>query len=248
MTIVSNQDTPQHPAALPNATTSSAASRQSPGTSSRHHQHLFNQNPAPSSAERDRDRDRDRARRMNGLPHPAVNGTSAPMQQPQSYSARLNEANLGAPNATVPMRPRSPMTLGQRSATHTGHEPQDKRPSTAPGDDQGNPTAAGFSDHRDADVEAGRAKRPPRPLVLRTRSEFGIRTSDPEESEGEIQRWGTRHGFEEHYESQQFMDKLANVGLVTLFFAPVLCPSQAPALLCLDLQAGHPLHSWLMSS
>ncbi|KAH7358224.1 WD repeat domain-containing protein mip1 [Plectosphaerella cucumerina] len=198
MTIVAhdNSQQPTHSNTRP----SSAASRPSPSAASR------TSSVASPSTNRAA-LDRERARRMNGLPHPAVNGTSGSVQ-PQSYSARLNGANLGAPESAVPMRPRSPLTQGLRSATHTGHDIPDKRPSTAPGDDQANP--AGFSDHRDADVEAGRARRPPRPLVLRTRSEFAVRTSDPEESENDIPRWGTRHGFEEHYESQQFMDKLAN--------------------------------------
>ncbi|KAG7108391.1 Target of rapamycin complex 1 subunit mip1 like protein [Verticillium longisporum] len=70
----------------------------------------------------------------------------------------------------------------------------------------------GFAHHRNPGQGSnGQPRRQqPKPLLLRTRSEFGVRPNDSDQSDEEIPQWGARHGFDELYESQQFMDKLAN--------------------------------------
>lgn len=169
---------------------------------------------------------------MNGSSHRANGGGD--IDSPSSVTMPQSRANgaparLDAPESALPHRPRSPLTQGQRSATMSAFNPVDKRPSTAPGDDQP-PTAPGFSTHRDPEVEAGKAKRPPRPLVLRSKSEFGARpNNEPDDAETGVTRWaGARHGFEEHYESQQFMDKLANVSAADLLQPLAECLPLAP--------------------
>jgi regulator-associated protein of mTOR len=47
-------------------------------------------------------------------------------------------------------------------------------------------------------------------MLLRSKSDYGPRGDDsPLE---EIQDWGARHGFEDHYASEEYVSQLANVG------------------------------------
>ncbi|KAL2757749.1 hypothetical protein ACRALDRAFT_2118737 [Sodiomyces alcalophilus JCM 7366] len=121
----------------------------------------------------------------------------------------------------VQQRPKSPLNLGQRSNTFNPHHARgtpDHRPSSAPGDDKpqndndNSNNVLALRTHRDSNPEANRILRPPKPPLLRSKSENRVRrlAEDKEEEKDEIPQWGARHGFEEHYESQQFMDKLAN--------------------------------------
>ncbi len=96
-----------------------------------------------------------------------------------------------------------------------------KRPSSAPGDTQNAAAAAaaavytnGVVDHEDRAVA-----RPVKPLLLRSKSEHGLRTDDPasaDQSDDELYEWGVRHGFEDHYQSEDIISQLANVRLCLL--------------------------------
>lgn len=87
------------------------------------------------------------------------------------------------------------------------NEDDDRRPTTAPGRRDGQ----GSNETRD-DIGSGRALRPNKPLLLRSKSEYKPRQVEehPEPADEQIQDWGARHGFEEHYQSEQVM-QLANV-------------------------------------
>ncbi|KAJ8124966.1 hypothetical protein O1611_g8674 [Lasiodiplodia mahajangana] len=50
----------------------------------------------------------------------------------------------------------------------------------------------------------------PKPPLLRSKSDYAARRDDPEAGEDEIYEWGARHGFEDHYQSQDVISKLAN--------------------------------------
>ncbi|ROT35352.1 WD repeat domain-containing protein mip1 [Sodiomyces alkalinus F11] len=145
--------------------------------------------------------------RVNGNGNRNRNGASAqPLDDPKPLQ----------------QRPKSPLSQAQRSNTfnthHTRRQSFDNRPSSAPGDDaqqQNNPSncnALALRSHRDSTSETTKTQRPPKPPLLRSKSENRVRRvgENKKEEEDEILQWGARHGFEEHYESQQFMDKLAN--------------------------------------
>ncbi|EEY15639.1 WD repeat-containing protein mip1 [Verticillium alfalfae VaMs.102] len=162
---------------------------------------------------------RQQQRRQQSTPdyHQANGGlsTSAAGVTMATRAPRSNgiHTQLGGPELSKMQRPRSPLTLNQRSNTHTGHETPDARPSSAPGDNQKQDAGpGGFAHHRNPGQGSnGQPRRQqPKPLLLRTRSEFGVRPNDSDQSDEEIPQWGARHGFDELYESQQFMDKLAN--------------------------------------
>jgi regulator-associated protein of mTOR len=98
----------------------------------------------------------------------------------------------------------------------SSNEDEDRRPSSAP--DQGDQSASAQARDRNRIDKSGR---PNKPLLHRSKSEFGPRpTDDTEHIEDVISEWGTRHGFEDHYQSEHIISQLANV--CVLFSQPFL--------------------------
>lgn len=66
-------------------------------------------------------------------------------------------------------------------------------------------------DDSGSDTQPRRAR--PKNLLLRAKSDFGPRgdTSTEESPERDNQDWGARHGFEDHYQSEEYVSQLANV-------------------------------------
>jgi regulatory associated protein of mTOR len=66
--------------------------------------------------------------------------------------------------------------------------------------------------------ERDRPKRKHKPLLQRSKSDFGPRGEDHNSpAEEETQDWGARHGFEDHYASEEYVSQLANVSCAVLF-------------------------------
>ncbi len=86
----------------------------------------------------------------------------------------------------------------------------DRRPSSAPGNRQNAAAAA----HTNGAVEHDRRNgHPAKPLLLRSKSEHGLRpeeSTNAEHSDDEFPAWGVRHGFEENYNSED-ISNLADV-------------------------------------
>ncbi|KAI3327065.1 raptor N-terminal caspase like domain-containing protein [Xylariaceae sp. AK1471] len=59
------------------------------------------------------------------------------------------------------------------------------------------------------DGDHGRPQRP-KPPLLRSKSDYVVRRDDQEPVEDEIYEWGARHGFEDHYQSEDIISQLAN--------------------------------------
>jgi regulator-associated protein of mTOR len=89
--------------------------------------------------------------------------------------------------------------------------PSDRRPrpSSAPHKNQRLTIVTSYDD---SDHE--RAKRPQRPGVIRSKSEHIVRRDDHDDDvnqvHDEIYEWGARHGFEDHYQSEDIISHLAN--------------------------------------
>lgn len=91
----------------------------------------------------------------------------------------------------------------------------DRRPTSAPGQRNGNVSL----ETRD-DIGPHRPRRPTKPLLQRSKSEFGPRpVEEPEPVEEQIPEWGAKHGFEDHYQSEHIISQLANVSRTS---APIL--------------------------
>lgn len=76
------------------------------------------------------------------------------------------------------------------------------RPTTAPG-------VVVESSQDESEME--RPKRRPKSLLQRSKSDYGPRLEDMEDPDEGIQDWGARHGFEDHYASEEYVSMLANV-------------------------------------
>ncbi|KAI1181132.1 raptor N-terminal caspase like domain-containing protein [Nemania sp. FL0916] len=50
----------------------------------------------------------------------------------------------------------------------------------------------------------------PKPPLLRSKSDYAVRHDEPESTEDEAYEWGARHGFEDHYQSEDIISHLAN--------------------------------------
>lgn len=149
--------------------------------------------------------------------------------QAQSYAtANSHRQELPIHNGTpVPMNARPAVDNNPILPTDENVPPslqQNGSPSKRPGYTNGDalqdrryplqerPTSAPhtYVESSQDESERERPKRRPRPL-LRAKSDFGPRGEEPEEEE-EIHDWGARHGFDDHYASEEFVSQLANVG------------------------------------
>lgn len=104
----------------------------------------------------------------------------------------------------------------------------DRRPSSAPGRENGVPAPA----EGRHDLEAEPSKRPPKPQLHRSKSDYAPRPADDSDPD-EIREWGARHGFEDHYQSEHIISQLVNVRCA--FSLPPLPPDHV---LCVSRDLG----------
>lgn len=83
----------------------------------------------------------------------------------------------------------------------------DGRPSSAPGHKNGAALTAEAND----DTGHEPPKRPAKPQLQRSKSDFVPRQADDSEPDDDIREWGARHGFEDHYQSEHIISQLVNV-------------------------------------
>ena len=99
-------------------------------------------------------------------------------------------------------------TSASKSISNTAVAAQDRRaslprPTSAPNGNAG-------SSPDDSETDRRWLNRKP---LLRTKSDFGPRGDDVDsQAEDDTQDWGARHGFEDHYASEEYVSQLANVG------------------------------------
>ncbi|XP_044721654.1 target of rapamycin complex 1 subunit mip1 [Hirsutella rhossiliensis] len=82
----------------------------------------------------------------------------------------------------------------------------DRRPFSAPGRENGVPAPAEVRD----DLETEIPRRPVKPQLHRSKSDYAPRQADDSEPDDEIREWGARHGFEDHYQSEHIISQLVN--------------------------------------
>ncbi|KAI8966093.1 raptor N-terminal caspase like domain-containing protein [Daldinia sp. FL1419] len=127
---------------------------------------------------------------------PAVNGTSTTMP-----------SRLGSNGPTYAVRPPELPKGRPRTATDEREPVEfDRRPLTAPGNKAGStPTTS----REDSDQTQPR-RTVSKPPLLRSKSEHIVRREDTDQPDEEIYEWGARHGFEDHYQSEDIISQLAN--------------------------------------
>jgi regulatory associated protein of mTOR len=141
----------------------------------------------------------------------------APLQN--AASARMNQ------RSTVNNIP-APLVKEEDTSSTSDHDGSSTmESSTGPGHDslapsrrqslQARPSSSPGPDYSSQDEsERDRRKRKPKPLLQRSKSDYGPRGDDRNlPAEEEAQDWGARHGFDDHYASEEYVSQLANVSL-----------------------------------
>ncbi|TVY80319.1 Target of rapamycin complex 1 subunit mip1 [Lachnellula suecica] len=140
---------------------------------------------------------------------PIQNGTSSPMNPRPAVSndpVPVQAAN-GQRSSHENADHRRTSNASSRTAPGSGEQIRDRRSSL-----QTRPTSApGANDSSPDDSEIDRAKRRPKPILVRSKSDFGVRREEVDSAADEDwQGWGARHGFEDHYASEEYVSQLAN--------------------------------------
>lgn len=149
------------------------------------------------------------------------NSSQEPQRSPQSSSGAMpsaedenGEGSSGPDRLGNPQRPRIPH--GRSSSASFS-----RRPSSAPGNNQ---QQGPSSTQSDDEAERPLVVKKTKPPLLRSQSEYAgshRQQEDTDHSEQEQYEWGARHGFEDHYQSEDIISQLANVSWA--FFAVLLC-------------------------
>ncbi|KAL2129624.1 hypothetical protein VTI74DRAFT_7524 [Chaetomium olivicolor] len=142
-----------------------------------------------------------------------ASAAAAPQQQQQNHHHQPHQnGNMrSASPAYAPLRLDQPTANGRRGTTSP--IPSSRRPSSAPGDQQTGPSTNGVdAGHADNNNRSAIAMaRPTKPPLLRSKSEHGLRHDGPDdEPDEEYYDLGARHGFEDHYLSEDIIAHLAN--------------------------------------
>ncbi|PKS09396.1 hypothetical protein jhhlp_004011 [Lomentospora prolificans] len=97
---------------------------------------------------------------------------------------------------------------------HQQTQDLDQRPSTAPGNRNGFVHPSHHSSRAESinSVQSSPRARPAKPHLLRSESEHVLRNDDKDldDSDEEVYNWGARHGFEDHYQSEDIITQLAS--------------------------------------
>jgi regulator-associated protein of mTOR len=132
---------------------------------------------------------------------PIQNGTSGPM------NARPAVSNDPVHIVNGHRAPQTDMDL-RRASTMSVVPPKNRDSSARRSSLILRPTSAADSSQEESDVD--KSKRRPRPL-LRSKSDYGPRKDEEDSEEDNVKDWGARHGFEDHYASEEYVAQLANV-------------------------------------
>ncbi len=141
---------------------------------------------------------------------PAVPSGSGSGTGPQpNGSVRAASPNIASPRLGPPAAPRRRKTSPAPSSS--------RRPSSAPGDNQAGPSINGAERELQDEHDRTAVGRPAKPPLLRSKSEHvGLRYDDTDdEVDEEHYDFGARHGFEDHYLSEDVIAQLANVSAVS---------------------------------
>ncbi|KAI2466775.1 raptor N-terminal caspase like domain-containing protein [Annulohypoxylon bovei var. microspora] len=131
------------------------------------------------------------------LPVPVTNGTSTAMP-----------SRLGTGGPIYAARDPEPVKGRPRTATEERETVDlDRRPLTAPGNKH---NISLTISHDDSDHDRPSRRVVSKPPLLRSKSEHVVKREDADQPDEEIYEWGARHGFEDHYQSEDIISQLAN--------------------------------------
>ncbi|RCI17456.1 hypothetical protein L249_2932, partial [Ophiocordyceps polyrhachis-furcata BCC 54312] len=169
-----------------------------------HDQHLFLLHQPSGSSQ---------TTRPDGLRRP-VHGRRAEMTLRSDLLGSSPSAAAAATTTTTNGETSRFATQGNGSPDrHTVLRNGERRALIALGHDDGQPgpsSSPPSPDARDDDLDSDRPRRPAKPQLLRSKSDFVPRQPDEDEPDDEIREWGARHGFEDHYQSEHIISQLVS--------------------------------------
>jgi regulatory associated protein of mTOR len=142
---------------------------------------------------------------------PSIQNNSYPIVTGATMPSRLGTNGVSAERSS----PRSTQSRGERET-----KPTNGRPNGAVDSSDSDRRAADRSSNQKKltivtshdDGDHSRTQRP-KPPLLRSKSDYLVRREAQEQEpiEDESYDWGARHGFEDHYQSEDIISQLANV-------------------------------------
>jgi regulatory associated protein of mTOR len=131
-----------------------------------------------------------------------------------SGSIRSDAATGGYTSSRDPAH----LTPIQISSTNGAKQADQNRPTSAPSDKVSSSDNMNPRDSTNEDSDKEVVQRRPQAFLHRSKSDFGPRgdESDSRSHDNDNKDWGARHGFEDHYASEEYVSQLANVSYVLL--------------------------------
>ncbi|KAH8686077.1 raptor N-terminal caspase like domain-containing protein [Tricladium varicosporioides] len=139
---------------------------------------------------------------------PIQNGTSGPVNPRPAVSNDPVQVANGNRTSTSEMDYRRSIASTRSNAPISNESTRERRTSL-----QARPTSApgGTGESSQEESETDRRTSRSKPLLQRSKSDYGPRGEDLDwQGEEEWQDWGARHGFEDHYASEEYVSQLAN--------------------------------------
>lgn len=132
-------------------------------------------------------------------------------QRPEDGNQRVatNGTSHAAAHNQLPLRSNI-----QRRMSDSSPAPLFRRPSSAPDDNNQTSPGTTLNGGQSDDDDHMPVARPAKAPLTRSKSEYGLRLereSPTEQVDEEYHDWGARHGFEDHYQSEEVISQLANV-------------------------------------
>jgi regulatory associated protein of mTOR len=138
------------------------------------------------------------------------------VRTPASSGSMRSDTATGGQTGSRDSAPLTPIaygsTNGDASVIDAKHAGQN-RPTSAPGGKVSNSDNLNPRDSTNEDSDREVVLRRPQPFLHRSKSDFGPRgdDSDSQRHDSDNKDWGARHGFEDHYASEEYVSQLANV-------------------------------------
>jgi regulator-associated protein of mTOR len=152
-----------------------------------------------------------------------VEGSTSAVSSSQPFtngSRNVNGNRPSHPHSQSRSLATVPVPLSHRPLSAPGNKPQLRQSSSfsnavTPIDNDDDD-----DDDDDDDGDDSRPVRPSKPPLLRSKSDhIGLHRDDGDRADEQFSEWGARHGFEDHYQSEDIISQLANVGhtIFTIF-------------------------------
>jgi len=149
----------------------------------------------------------------NGAPH------TMSVRTPASNGSFRSDVATGGQTSSRDSTPLTPIANGSTNAAASAKDttPADQnRPTSAPGGKVSSFDNLNPRDSTNEDSDRELVRRRPHTFLHRSRSDYGPRgdDSDNQRHDGDNKDWGARHGFEDHYASEEYVSQLANVSCI----------------------------------